>query len=111
MANVCCSIELEPRTLKGGQLNHAREVAADVVEKLKPHEATVMFIEGLRPTGSIKKMKKITEEEEKEDHQVVGYMEKAKMIEIPCQCSCTVGTNISESTEQDKLREPLSAPF
>lgn len=97
MANICCSIELEPRTLRQGQLNHARvriiyliifslllyfsflgqikenkrrysrlncfekhtkivvqellilvclqEVAADVVQKLEPHEASTLFDE------------------------------------------------------------------
>ncbi|PON54330.1 hypothetical protein PanWU01x14_195590 [Parasponia andersonii] len=110
MANVCCSIELEPRTLKEGQLNHAREVAVDVVQKLEPHEATVIFIEGLRPIGSIQKMKQITEEEE-EDNRVGVLKENAQMIEIPCQCTCTATTTSTESLEQNKLREPLSAPF
>ncbi|GMN37156.1 hypothetical protein TIFTF001_006586 [Ficus carica] len=118
MASVCCSIELEPRTLRGRQLNHAREEAADVVRKLKAHEATIMFIEGSRPVSSIKKMKQIIEDEEEEGEEedgVVGCMTSAQIIEIPCQCACSTAaaTTSTESLEQDQpiIRQPLSAPF
>ncbi|KAA0051034.1 uncharacterized protein E5676_scaffold347G00210 [Cucumis melo var. makuwa] len=43
--NVCCSIELEPKTLNQGQLHQAREVAADVVQKLEPSEASLVLID------------------------------------------------------------------
>ncbi|XP_062086798.1 uncharacterized protein LOC133793457 [Humulus lupulus] len=112
MANVSSSIESEPRTLKEEQLNLAREVAADVVQNLEPHEATIIFIERMRPAGgSIQKMKQKSEEEE------VGHgklKEKREIIEIPCQCTCTcTPTTIitTESLEQNQLGEPLSAPF
>ena len=66
----------------------------------------------MRPVGSIQKMKQITEEEEEEeDNRVGGLKENDQMIEIPCQCACTATTTSTESLEQNKLREPLSAPF
>ncbi|RYR40717.1 hypothetical protein Ahy_A09g046455 [Arachis hypogaea] len=40
-----CSIELEPRTLSQVQLIQVREVAADVVQKLEPREASALFVE------------------------------------------------------------------
>ena len=57
-------------------------------------------------------MEQITEEEDGED-QVVGLKENAQIIETPCQCTGTSTTTISTeySPEQDKLKEPLSAPF
>ncbi|KAK3219936.1 hypothetical protein Dsin_013906 [Dipteronia sinensis] len=44
MANICCSIEMEPKTLNEGQLNIAREVGADVVQKMESKEATITLI-------------------------------------------------------------------
>ncbi|KAF4398064.1 hypothetical protein CsatB_012181 [Cannabis sativa] len=112
MANVNSSIESEPRTLKEEQLNLAREVAADAVQKLEPHEATIIFIERMTPVGgSIQKMKQISE---KEDEVGRVLKETREIIEIPCQCTCTcTPTTIirTESVEQNKLREPLSSPF
>ncbi|KAJ9190241.1 hypothetical protein P3X46_001465 [Hevea brasiliensis] len=113
MANVCCSIEMEPRTLREGQLTHAREVAADVVQKMEPKEASNVFIEGLR---SIPKMK--VEEMEENEHQqkhkllVVDCNEKAEpeMIESPCQCSLD-RSNIEMESPEQTIKEPLSAPF
>lgn len=45
MANVCCPIEMEPRTLSQGQLNNAREAAAGVVQTMEPREASNIFVE------------------------------------------------------------------
>uniref|UniRef100_A0A803NZ54 Uncharacterized protein n=1 Tax=Cannabis sativa TaxID=3483 RepID=A0A803NZ54_CANSA len=81
MANVNSSIESEPRTLKEEQLNLAREVAADAVQKLEPHEATIIFIERMTPVGgSIQKMKQISE---KEDEVGRVLKETREIIEIP----------------------------
>uniref|UniRef100_A0A0A0K9S8 Uncharacterized protein n=1 Tax=Cucumis sativus TaxID=3659 RepID=A0A0A0K9S8_CUCSA len=101
--NVCCSIELEPKTLNQGQLHKAREVAADVVQKLEHSEATLVLIdmvERLRPMkcmfgggggggGSLREF----EEERKR-----------------CQCSY-VSTDQSPNKVLELLKEPLSAPF
>ncbi|XP_022992446.1 uncharacterized protein LOC111488747 [Cucurbita maxima] len=54
--NARCSIEMEPRTLNQGQLHQAREVAADVVQKLEPTEASLLLIdivERLKPMNHI----------------------------------------------------------
>ncbi|KAH7547233.1 hypothetical protein FEM48_Zijuj01G0288000 [Ziziphus jujuba var. spinosa] len=104
MDKICCSIELEPRTLNQGQLNHVREVAADVVQKLEPHEASTLFVEGLRAVDSTKKMEQKIDEE-----VVVEFKEKTELIERPCQCAC-LNTN-SETPVEHELKEPLSAPF
>ncbi|KAL6285633.1 hypothetical protein ACE6H2_010023 [Prunus campanulata] len=112
MAKVCCSIELEPRTLSEGQLNYARGLAADVVEKMEQEEASAVFIQGLRPVGSMKEMvHMIAEEGEQLQSKVVECKEEeAQILETPpCQCLCpTVNT---ESPDQGRLTEPLSAPF
>ncbi|KAK8629087.1 hypothetical protein V6N13_077944 [Hibiscus sabdariffa] len=56
MAKVCCSIEMEPRTLKQGQLHHAREMA----QKMEPEEAAAVFIEGI---GGVEVKQEVKEEE------------------------------------------------
>ncbi|KAM3380184.1 hypothetical protein P3S68_005757 [Capsicum galapagoense] len=45
MANFCCPIEMEPKTLKQGQLNLAREVAVDIVQNTESGEASNLFLE------------------------------------------------------------------
>ncbi|CAN6707187.1 hypothetical protein ACFX13_025563 [Malus domestica] len=114
MAKVCCSIETEPRTLSEGQLNHAREIAADVVEKMEPTEASAIFIEGLRPVlDSVKEMKHMTDEEGEQlqlQTKLVEWKEEAQILEGPCQCLCS--TAIVETPDQEtRLTEPVSAPF
>ncbi|KAI4329216.1 hypothetical protein L6164_021504 [Bauhinia variegata] len=87
MANICCSIELEPRTLNQGQLNQAREVA---VQNL---EASALFVEEMDNEGE--KLLECTEKE------------KARFADDKnCQCSC-----IAESPRQFDLKQPHSAPF
>ncbi|KAK7294245.1 hypothetical protein RJT34_17132 [Clitoria ternatea] len=92
MANTRCPIELEPRTLNQVQLTQAREVAAEVVQKLEPSEASALFVEGL--THPIKgengrQVEKVVEEE-------------------ACSCQCSCATQIPFHIH---LKEPLSAPF
>nr|GLL17784.1 uncharacterized protein LOC109190400 [Ipomoea trifida] len=53
MANFCCSIETEPRTLNQGQLHLAREVAVDIVQNNQPQQASTIFIQGLKPTETV----------------------------------------------------------
>ncbi|KAJ7011875.1 hypothetical protein NC653_002080, partial [Populus alba x Populus x berolinensis] len=55
MANICCSIEMEPRTLREAQLSHAREEAADVAQKMEPKEASDVFINVIFHIQSLKK--------------------------------------------------------
>ncbi|KAK9281261.1 hypothetical protein L1049_004157 [Liquidambar formosana] len=108
MATTCCSIEMEPRTLNEGQLNQAREVAVDIVQKLEPNEASNAFTEGLRSVVPIKEMEQVGKGDELEIP--VEHMEKAQIINgKPCQCSCS--PTIIDSPDQADLREPLSAPF
>ncbi|KAM5579152.1 hypothetical protein ABKV19_009104 [Rosa sericea] len=111
MAKVCCSIEMEPRTLSQVQLNHAREMAADVVQKMEPNEASATFSEGLRPISSKRQMEQEDADGDGEEPKIflVLELEEAQVYERPCQCLCAAA-NI-ETPDQEKLKEPLSAPF
>ncbi|XWS20236.1 hypothetical protein CRYUN_Cryun31cG0082900 [Craigia yunnanensis] len=122
MANVCCSIEMEPRTLNQGQLNQAREMAADVVQKRETREASAIFVEGLGLISGVE-IKEVddlalTDEEQKEvgvEKHVEYCNQKAQnIVETPCQCSCN--TNNIESPDPNSvilnnLKEPATAPF
>uniref|UniRef100_A0A5B7CBQ0 Uncharacterized protein n=1 Tax=Davidia involucrata TaxID=16924 RepID=A0A5B7CBQ0_DAVIN len=108
MANFCCSIEMEPRTLNEGQLNSAREVAVDIVQKKEAIEAADIFIEGLRPVVTIKEMAQMALKGDPLN-KLVECNENAGITETSCQCLCT--SAITESPDQSKLKEPLSAPF
>ncbi|KAL2338039.1 hypothetical protein Fmac_012485 [Flemingia macrophylla] len=104
MANTSCPIELEPRTLNQVQLTQAREVAAEVVQKLEPCEASALFIEGL--------MNPIQEDDENgtptDKKLLLDCMKKTDTIPIPddksCHCQCACAT-------EDLFKQPLSAPF
>ncbi|KAJ7011873.1 hypothetical protein NC653_002080, partial [Populus alba x Populus x berolinensis] len=110
MANICCSIEMEPRTLREAQLSHAREEAADVAQKMEPKEASDVFINGLRPVVSVKETSQIEGNGDRHGHKVGECKEKtAEIVDRPCQCSC-IPQDI-ESPDQLNLKEPLSAPF
>ncbi|KAG4399280.1 hypothetical protein AAZX31_08G199800 [Glycine max] len=96
MANTCCPIELEPRTLNQVQFTQAREVAAEVVQKLQPREASALFIEEVM---HMDENGNLTE-------KLVDCMKKAESIPddkaCHCQCSCAA---------VNPFKEPLSAPF
>ncbi|MED6118885.1 hypothetical protein PIB30_006676 [Stylosanthes scabra] len=99
MENRTCSIELEPRTLSQVQLIQVREVAAEVVQKLEPREASAIFVEGL-----VHPLK---------DENNGGKIEKEEVIMVDdeikeCQCQCSFNNEI---TNHVNLKEPLSAPF
>ncbi|GMI73140.1 hypothetical protein HRI_000983300 [Hibiscus trionum] len=96
MAKVCCSIEMEPRTLNQGQLNHAREMA----QKMEPKEAAAEFIEGI---GGVEVEQVVTETEEEKGVNVVGR---------PCQCACqTLHIESPDPHFNNPVKEPLTAPF
>ncbi|CBI36081.3 hypothetical protein VitviT2T_013361 [Vitis vinifera] len=110
MAKVCCSIEMEPRTLNEGQLHHAREAAVDIVQKMEPKEASNVFADGMRQVVTVKEMEQLEQMAEKEQlEKLAECNETAPAIGGPCQCSC-FPTNL-ESPDQAGPREPLSAPF
>ncbi|KAF9690108.1 hypothetical protein SADUNF_Sadunf01G0161500 [Salix dunnii] len=111
MANNCCSIEMEPRTLSEGQLSHAREVAADVAQKMGPKEASAVFINGLRPVVSIKEMSQVEGSRDRHDNKVGECKEKtAEIIDRHCQCS-GIPKDKESPDHHLNLKEPLSAPF
>ncbi|RDX83517.1 hypothetical protein CR513_35555, partial [Mucuna pruriens] len=100
MANTRCPIELEPRTLNQVQLTQAREVAAEVVQKLEPCEASALFIEGLmHPVMHMDENGSLAE-------KLVDCMKKAEAIpeNKSCHCHCSCDT-------ENAFKEPLSAPF
>ncbi|XP_028081068.1 uncharacterized protein LOC114282556 [Camellia sinensis] len=112
MANPCCTIEMEPRTLNGGQITLAREVAGDIVQKEEPDEASNIFM-GLKPVSEIKEVVVENVENGDSKDRVVESEEKKTDIVIgtSCQCSCTSSIMESPDDLQLKLKEPLSAPF
>ncbi|KAJ0007527.1 hypothetical protein Pint_29642 [Pistacia integerrima] len=103
--NICCSIETEPKTLSQDQLNQAREVAADVVQKMKEKEASSVFI---KVQEGVEEEEKNEEKLQKEEQFNIANNKEIQVIERPCQCSVN---NIAESPDQINLEEPLSAPF
>ncbi|KAH7858229.1 hypothetical protein Vadar_021551 [Vaccinium darrowii] len=109
MAKPCCSIDMEPRTLNMGQLNHAREVAVDIVQKKEPNEASSIFMKGLEPVVGIRDAAQIVQKGDS-IHELAECEEKSKIIETTCQCVCS-NSGIMESPDPVNLKEPLSAPF
>ncbi|KAH6781359.1 hypothetical protein C2S52_001890 [Perilla frutescens var. hirtella] len=111
MANFCCSIELEPRTLKQGQLNHAREIAVDIVQKNEPDEASTIFneLQGLKEVVGIKEPPPVVvvsgENTVEEGGRAVLINEE---INVETCCQCLV---VETSPECRVIKEPLSAPF
>ncbi|KAG6384118.1 hypothetical protein SASPL_120517 [Salvia splendens] len=118
MANYCCSIELEPRTLKQGQLDHAREIAVDIVQTKEPDEASTMFTElqGLKDVVEIKEPAVVVtvSGENLQPQKVVeesgrgGAVFKEEVVTVETYCQCLV---VESSPECRDIKEPLSAPF
>ncbi|GKV27165.1 hypothetical protein SLEP1_g36368 [Rubroshorea leprosula] len=128
MANFCCSIELEPRTLKQGQLNHARillsvrekdysnikriahhfsdEMAADAAQKMEQREFSI-FIRGL---SEIEQIKENEIQLQDDSPQIDQSKKKDQITENPCQCSCSVVNNECPDNGMD-FKEPVTAPF
>ncbi|KAL3824385.1 hypothetical protein ACJIZ3_020414 [Penstemon smallii] len=114
MANFCCSIEMEPRTLNQGQLNHAREIAVDIVQKKETNEASNIFIEGLEPIVEIKEVAVVVVSNANPPREAAAaeVMKTEINVETCCQCSCTTDQLVMESPlDACRVKEPLSAPF
>ncbi|XP_038712915.1 uncharacterized protein LOC120006871 [Tripterygium wilfordii] len=113
MANVCCSIELEPRTLKEGQLNHAREVAADVVQNMQPSDASDIFIKGLRSDVPVEpeEMDSKNGMETGNEHMLEDCKKKPPIVGKPCHCATNDVTESPHDLQNKLITEPLSAPF
>ncbi|KAI3427655.1 uncharacterized protein J3R85_009214 [Psidium guajava] len=79
MASTRCPIEMEPRTLREGQLNHAREVAADVIQKMEPDKATSIFTEGLKPISPMKDTWRPAKNGEEVDGEPIECKSKGRM--------------------------------
>ncbi|CAN4089006.1 unnamed protein product [Withania somnifera] len=110
MANFCCSIEMEPKTLNQGQLNLAREIAVDIVQNTESDEASNLFLEGGKQEVQIKEALALIEEAVQEDNCIGEIVKTNVVIEASCQCACP-SPIIGDSPEPSKLKEPLSAPF
>ncbi|KAL8138541.1 hypothetical protein V2J09_004542 [Rumex salicifolius] len=105
MANLCCSVEMEPRTLKSSQMHHAREVAVGIFQKTEPLEVSnVIIIQGEEQVISIKM-----------DQIVESTADKNTDPGTSTKCSCTnPSTNHQPSVDydgHDHIREPHTAPF
>ncbi|XP_019417955.1 PREDICTED: uncharacterized protein LOC109328784 isoform X2 [Lupinus angustifolius] len=100
MENTSCPIELEPRTLSQMQLTQAREVAAEIVQKLEPIEASTLFLEEIRKIG----------ENERQVEELIDCIEKDEFIHAEKACHCKCSCNV-ENTLHSDIKEPLSAPF
>ncbi|KAK4760764.1 hypothetical protein SAY87_005657 [Trapa incisa] len=126
MAGTCCPIEMEPRTLRQGQLNLAREVAANVVQKMPANEASGIFTEGMEPVVlpmmEVKVLSSTVEIKASGGKPPLdGAMETTtktvpSLLEKPCQCLCrdVTGNPLADSPDNyyvDGPKEPLSAPF
>ncbi|OIW17154.1 hypothetical protein TanjilG_21131 [Lupinus angustifolius] len=107
MENTSCPIELEPRTLSQMQLTQAREVAAEIVQKLEPIEASTLFLEEL--IYPIKEIRKIGENE-RQVEELIDCIEKDEFIHAEKACHCKCSCNV-ENTLHSDIKEPLSAPF
>ncbi|CAI0474705.1 unnamed protein product [Linum tenue] len=113
-AKICCPIEMEPKTLSEGQLNHARELAADVVLNLEPEEVSTIFTKkattlvspNIAAAGGT-----VDGQMRKKDEAVAAADDGAVAA---CQCCCIDPTNSfggGLSLDELKLKEPLTAPF
>ncbi|KAL7114128.1 hypothetical protein ACP275_04G100600 [Erythranthe tilingii] len=98
MANFCCSIETEPRTLKQDQLSHVREIAVDIVQKKESddEEGSSIFNKGVNSIVSIE--------------ETAAVVEEYSSNEKNCQCSFSALV-MDTSPEECRVKEPLSAPF
>ncbi|KAL8056139.1 hypothetical protein ABFS82_04G099500 [Erythranthe guttata] len=97
MANFCCSIETEPRTLKQDQLSHVREIAVDIVQKKESNEeGSSIFNKSVNSIVSIE--------------ETVAVVEEYTSNEKNCQCSFSALV-METSPEECRVKEPLSAPF
>ncbi|GAB4842288.1 hypothetical protein Ancab_012258 [Ancistrocladus abbreviatus] len=128
MANRCCAIELEPKTLNQGQISYAREEAVGIFQKVKPTEASTTLVQisiagcpwptcmcicmqEMRQIGSLEGIKEAAEmNDQLHPEKVRGCENTATNAERLPHCSCM--QPVIESPDNSTTgREPLTAPF
>ncbi|GER45007.1 DA1-related protein 5 [Striga asiatica] len=118
MENFCCTIETEPRTLNQGQLNDAREMAAEILNSKEAGEQASRIIIEMQVVKSIKAT--VAEEVSggNPPQKAAGLLGKREKIESDhvlvvtnCQCTSSALTMESTTSEDSRIKEPLSAPF
>ncbi|KAL2939890.1 1-deoxy-D-xylulose-5-phosphate synthase [Bienertia sinuspersici] len=105
MACVPCAIEMEPKTLSPGQINHVRE-QAEAIQKLEPQKSADIFVQGLLPINE-------------GDHNIIGIGDnmidecnsKDEKIEMEKAHKCLCTSILIKSPEEVSQGEPLTAPF
>ncbi|KAL0429857.1 UNVERIFIED_CONTAM: hypothetical protein Sradi_0611700 [Sesamum radiatum] len=121
MANFCCSIELEPRTLNQGQFNHVREIAIDIVQRKEPDDEASTILnhdQGLqKPVVATKEtVVLVVSDVATPAHKAAEECGKEVIeteittVETYCQCSSSA-LAVESSPEECRVKEPLSAPF
>lgn len=110
MANLCCSVDLEPRTLKRGQMHHAREVAVGIFQKMEPVVASNVLIQ---EEGQVISME-MEEVVESTDEELCPTPENMVLESVGSSqhCSCA-NPSTDEPVDYDGhlIREPHTAPF
>ncbi|XP_031120682.1 uncharacterized protein LOC116023804 [Ipomoea triloba] len=106
MANFCCSIETEPRTLNQGQLHLAREVAVDIVQNNQPQQASTIFIQGLKPTETVLVVPENNGVDKNKQEDSADVVTDKTIVQ--CLCSAEI---LESPDDQSKVKEPLTAPF
>ncbi|KAL0903878.1 hypothetical protein M5K25_025936 [Dendrobium thyrsiflorum] len=107
MESLACSIEMEPRTLSGGDISNAREEAVEIFLNRDPEEASLIFSKG-------KKDGDIAGEGEKELFPEITGKNKQKSFEVSIKRWRNASVNSITSKGLDYMRnarEPLSSPF
>ncbi|XP_074272212.1 uncharacterized protein LOC141596085 [Silene latifolia] len=112
MASVPCAIELEPKTLNPGQINHARELAV-VFQQIEPQEASDLFIQGLERVDSIGGVGQIIEGD---DVNPLGNMVDVSSKDMESgkrerTHNCLCKNLFIDSPDEICHKEPVTAPF
>ncbi|KAM0933641.1 hypothetical protein DsansV1_C35g0231021 [Dioscorea sansibarensis] len=117
MEGLGCSIDMEPRTLNGGELKSAIVAAVDVIQSKAPNEASSIFTEGMKAVISIKGMEKKVEKRD-QIHKLVekSYKEASDTHGGSWDFHCFNSNPdhsplIEKCCDSMKKREPLSSPF
>ncbi|XP_056699247.1 uncharacterized protein [Spinacia oleracea] len=102
MACVPCAIEMEPKTLSPGQINHVKAVAIQI--KIEQENASDIFIQGLREG-----MEQISEEENEMGVNNSIIVEKKNKLGKAHNCLCN--SLLIQSPDELRQKEPVTAPF
>ncbi|XP_048492195.1 uncharacterized protein LOC104904755 isoform X2 [Beta vulgaris subsp. vulgaris] len=111
MACLPCAIEMEPKTLNEGQINHARAVAIQLME---PERASDIFVQGLREVESLEGIEQIIKEDEvitKLGNSRVDDCSKDEKNKNESSHHCLCTTILINSPDELTRREPVTAPF